>query len=81
MLTSIVKATRAHYAALQHRPSHDRVRLNYRVTSMAGVVTGSIHVKASTRGRRRGEITRLMNRLHAMYPEARSIACAYEEAI
>ena len=79
MYRSIVHATRAHYAALQHKPSPDRERLNYSVRNADGaaLTQGCVHVKTAGIGRRRAEVTKLTNRLHSMYPEAHTIACAY----
>jgi len=86
MLTGIIKATRAHYAALQHRPSADRVPLDYSVTAHAStcdsvMTAGTIWVKANAgsfnSNRRQAELTKLTNRLRAMYPEAHRIVCAY----
>lgn len=75
MLTSIVKATRAHFAALQHKAAPDRVALEY----LVGDHAGRIWVKAATPARKRMEVTKLANRLHAMYPEVpiKSIHCNY----
>ena len=87
MLTSIIKATRAHYAALQHRPSPDRARLMYQVTGyrLSDVLTsGSVWVKVRNKagyistGMRKREITRLLNRLQSMYPEAYEIGVDFE---
>jgi hypothetical protein len=66
---SIIKATRAHYAALQHRPSADRVPLYFSVQGYdhKTLVAGSVWVKAPTEGRRKAEMTKLQNRLAAMY--------------
>lgn len=102
MLTGIVKATRAHYAALQHKPALDREALDYEVTGdplhVPGASTpvppnmltaGTVWVKtriliftspptySTQNARRKREITRLMHRLHAMYPEAKGISCAF----
>jgi hypothetical protein len=92
MLTGIVKATRTHYAALQHKPSPDRVALDYDV---GGILCGTIWVKvdvysarhplssnlgSATNGRRKAEITKLVNRLRAMYPEATQITAEYRDA-
>lgn len=89
MLTHIVKATRAHYAALQHRAAPDRVPLDYVVLDPAGRVltSGRVQVKARPpkasnlsavmHGRRRAEMTRLTNRLLAMYPEAKRVEVSY----
>lgn len=87
MLTGIVKATRAHYAALQHRPSADRVPLDYVVyaraeTCIAAVTRGTVHVRALYAGpnsARKREMTRLINRLRAMYPEATEISAEYRD--
>ena len=92
MLTGIIKATRAHYAALQHKPAPDRVAIDYYEvtgvdnsdTRIAGTVWVKVDVYSqrhpyasnlakATEGRRQGELTRLTNRLFAMYPEVRSI--------
>ena len=90
MLTSIVKATRAHYAALQHRAAPDRVPLHYTVwakaSTCASVLTsGTIQVKMSFRpgsrlanGRRKAEMTKLANRLRTMFPESTEISVRYE---
>ena len=81
MLTGIVKATRAHYAALQHKPSADRIPLDYCVSSQDGqhiYTRGTVHVKAcGPNHRRERESTRLLKRLAAMYPEAAEIECSY----
>jgi hypothetical protein len=76
MLTGIIKATRAHYAALQHKPSADRVALDYEVT---GHTAGTVWVKIdpNNNGQRKREMTRLSNRLQSMFPEARDVHCAY----
>lgn len=74
MLTSIIKATRAHYAALQHKPSADRVALDYEVT---GHTAGTIWVIARTNAQRSANLTKLSNRLQAMYPEAKHVECSY----
>jgi hypothetical protein len=82
MLTSIVKATRAHYAALQHQPAADRTPLHYAVYSKAAIgallTSGTVHVKVETSGRRRMEMTKLQNRLSDMFPEANEIEVSYE---
>jgi hypothetical protein len=74
MLTSIVKATRAHYAALQHKPGPDRVALDYEVT---GHPAGTIWVIAKTNAQRSANLTKLFNRLQVMFPEARNVECSY----
>ena len=88
MLTSIVKATRAHYAALQHRPGPDRVPLDYsviqrdRVGSVLELTRGTIRVKVDGpryMARRRAERTKLQNRLRTMFPEATTIEVSYRE--
>jgi hypothetical protein len=77
MLKNILTATRAHYAALQHRASPDRLPLHYNI---GGVLSGTIQVKTFTKGgyqdngKRKREMTKLLNRLQAMYPE-----CSYFE--
>jgi hypothetical protein len=93
MLTGIVRATRAHYAALQHRAAPNRVPLWYSVAIGARLnadgsftprpdgshvlTAGCIQVKAPNESRRRAEITKLRNRLQAMYPESTHIECSY----
>jgi hypothetical protein len=91
MLTGIVKATRAHYAALQHRPSPEREALDFEVSTDTSVLlAGTIHVKTKVFGipynfttlkvsnaRRKAEVTKLTNRLQSMYPESTHIHCAY----
>ena len=76
MLTGIVKATRAHYAALQHRPAPDRTPLYYAVDD-GKAANGVIQVKAPTEARRKAEMTKLINRLQAMYPECKRFAASY----
>src|SRR5271166_6819861 len=78
MLTSIVKATRAHYAALQHRntPSDARVALDYEVP---GFTAGTVWVVARTKAQWKANCTRLINRLSAMYPEAQSMSVRYRQ--
>lgn len=76
---SILKATRRHYAALQHRPGEGRVGLRYHVYGATGLHQqilnyGTVWVKAANLARQKAEITKLMNRLRAMYPwEAKAI--------
>ncbi len=80
---SIVKAVRAHYAALQHKPSADRVPLYFSVQGYdkQTLVAGSIWVKVALQdsvlspkshsrveARRKAEMTKLENRLAVMYP-------------
>jgi hypothetical protein len=79
MLTSIIKATRAHYAALQHKPSPDRVALGYEVT---GHTAGTVWVKAPTKPLQRAAVTRLLHRLRSMYPEVHveRISCGFRES-
>lgn len=79
MLTSIVRATKTHYAALQHRPSPDRVPLYYTVFGTREIIltNGDIQVKADTNGKRKREITKLYNRLKCMYPEANYIDVSF----
>lgn len=74
MLTNVVKATRARYAALQHKPGPDRVAIDYEVS---GHTAGTVWVKAATEPRRKSELTKLNNRLRSMFPEAAMIHCAY----
>lgn len=90
MLTTVVKATRAHNAALKHRQGPGRTRLKYTVTDGSAVITSGCvwvrvgecgtYTQAYKNGRRRAEITRLMNRLRSMYPEylRPSFACWFE---
>lgn len=87
---SIVLATRAHYAALQHRKAPGRTRLNYSVRGgywetllMEGCIwvrvgADGTHTRAYVASRRKAELTKLRNRLRAMYPEASSIRCEFE---
>jgi hypothetical protein len=81
MLKNILLATRAHYAALQHRASPDRTPLHYTV---GGVLSGTVQVKVSTRngyidnGKRKREMTKLINRLQAMYPETSDIEVSFK---
>jgi len=74
MLTSIIKATRAHYAALQHKPSPDRVALDYEVP---GHTAGTIWVKVNRKGGVQAERTKLLRRLADMFPESRNLATAH----
>ena len=57
MLTGIIKATRAHYAALQHRPGDGRVGLNYNVETRDGeqLTAGTVWVKVGRAGHRRSQ--------------------------
>lgn len=88
MLTSIVRATKTHYAALQHRASPDREKLSYTVTIRSSFAPtryegGSIMVKTKNpsglinNGKRKREITKLYNRLKCMYPEANYIDVSF----
>jgi len=83
MLTGIIKATRAHYAALQHKPAADRVAIDYSVGHPinGNIVCGTIWVRAWNNvyhpGKRQAELTKLINRLSAMYPEARETRAQY----
>jgi hypothetical protein len=67
MLTNIVKATRAHYAALQHKPAADRAALVCTVEAADGTVLHrcTLHVK----GNRRAALTRALNLHRDMFPE------------
>lgn len=67
---NIVQATKKQYAALQHRASPDRTPLHFNVVGLTGKIltSGTIHVKAPTKARLKAEITKLSNRLSAMYP-------------
>jgi hypothetical protein len=89
MYTDIVKATRTHYAALQHRPSGEREALHYTVKGSAlpdpnYPIHGTIWVKTKSvmgsinTGKRKREMTKLNNRLSVMYPEAYRIEVWYE---
>jgi hypothetical protein len=75
MLKNILTATRAHYAALQHRASPDRLPLHYNI---GGVLSGTIQVKAPNNGRRKAEMTKLLNRLLIMYPETTDIEVSFK---
>lgn len=86
-MSSIIKATLAHYAALQHKPAPDRVAIDYEVTiggrilpgcnSASDDCSGTVWVKVSNNAMRAANLTRLNNRLRAMYPEALVIHCKY----
>ena len=74
MLTSIVKATREHYAALQHRPGNGHVKVIYQVAcNMTTLNHGTLWVTGASRTATRAAITRAESRLRAMYPEATSV--------
>ena len=90
MLTGIIRATRAHYAALQLRAAPDRIPLYYSVAirprlnsadEWVILTRGCIHVRALTESRRRAELTKLTRRLTAMFPEATDIDCSYQRGI
>jgi len=70
MLTSIVKATRRHYAALQHRPAPDRIGIYCTVGERPTYV---LWVRAPTESQRRAALTRTLNLLRAMWPEVQEI--------
>lgn len=86
-----IKAVRAHNAALKHKPSADRIPLWYSVSiecasfnadkaggSYRTLIAGNIQVKApNNNSRRKAEMTKLMNRLQAMYPEATHFEVSY----
>jgi hypothetical protein len=78
---SIVKATRTHYAMLQHKQSPDRIPLDYTVGASNGDVIQALRlwVKASTNGQRKAALTRVQNVLQAMWPEAKHIACVFPD--
>jgi hypothetical protein len=80
MLQSIVMATRAHYAALQHKPSPggDRIALDYEVT---GHTAGTVWVKAHDAPSRKREMTKLLARLRTMFPEASKFNAVYRGTI
>lgn len=72
MYATILRATRAHAAALRHRPEPGRVALDYKLEDSTGHVltAGTLWVHAATESARRAHMTRTVNRLHAMWPEA-----------
>ena len=75
---SIVKATRANYAALQHRKAPDRIELRAVLVDSGGDAHHWVYwVKATTNAQRVGALTRTHNRLRAMYPSARYISCSF----
>lgn len=79
-MSVIIKATRAHYAALQHRKEPDRIGLDYEVIDKNGhtLNSGTVWVKCRNDSARRAEVTRLTNRLQRMYPfEWKTISCEY----
>jgi len=87
---SILKATRRHYAALQHRPGSGRIAIDYEVTGQAAMtktqqttrdtsIVGTIWVRAATNAQRKGELTRLLNRLRAMYPCAQKYSAEFRD--
>lgn len=83
MYTSILKATRAHYAALKHRASPDRIPLHYTVeteseTGISILTRGTIYVKGDTKSKRKRELTKLLNRLQNLSPEASHIEVTYK---
>jgi len=71
-MSSIVKATRAHYSALQHRQSPDRFMVTYSVQAANGETLTAGRLWC--RGNVRGALTRTVNRLQAMYPEGRTFS-------
>lgn len=82
-MISIIEATRAHYAALQHKAGPDRTPLDYQVIGHNGniITAGTIHVKAGTNALRAANLTKLRNRLRAMYPfESKSILCKFRKS-
>lgn len=78
MSATIIKATRAHYAALQHKPSADRVALDYEVS---GHTAGTIWVKAPTNALRKANLTKLRVRLTAMFPEAHTLSVGFRDSL
>ena len=70
----LITATRAHYAALQHRASKDRIALDFTVNK---TWSGTIFVKASTNSRRKAEMTKLLNRLKILYPGVSNFSMEY----
>ena len=87
-----IKAVRAHNAALKHKPSADRIPLWYAVSikcasfnaDHAGgntrtLIAGTIHVKAGNDSLRKAQMTKLLNRLQAMYPEASRFEVSYDK--
>jgi hypothetical protein len=78
---SIVKATRANYAALQHRDDGIRKALNVRLETKAGEVHRWVFwVIADSDAKRKREITRALRRMMAMYPfEWKSVAASFDK--
>jgi hypothetical protein len=81
-MSAVVRATRTHYAMLQHRQSPDRVPLAYEVLGVGGhhIQSACLWVKAGTEGRRKAALTRVTNVLLAMFPEARTVTCEFPKA-
>lgn len=65
---SILKATRANYAALQHKPDGARVALDVCLETKADSLCWRFWVRVPTPAARQREITRAVNRVKAMYP-------------
>jgi hypothetical protein len=79
-MKSIVQATRAHYAALQHRPSPERVALDYEVIGHDGrtLNAGTVWVKAKNNAQRKANMTKLKNQMRDMYPfEIETFECKF----
>jgi len=71
-MQSVIKATRANYAALKHRPGPDRYRMDAYLRLASGErLDWTFWVKLpENRDRwRAAAMTRAMNRLFAMYPD------------
>lgn len=86
MLKNVLLATRAHYAALQHKASLDRKELSYYVEGKLNGITwkltsGSIWVKAGTDKLRKSNMTKLTNRLFTMFPEATFVEVSFVKKI
>lgn len=78
---NVIQATRRHYAMLQHKKAPDRIALDYEVTAGDGsLIQGArLWVKASTEAQRKATLTRTVNVLLAMFPEARSVHASYQD--
>ncbi len=66
---NIIQATKAHYMALQKRPGPGMIPLKYSVEGFGGELlnSGTVFVKVRDNVRKRMEMTKLTNRLMAMY--------------
>lgn len=76
---NIVQATRANFAALQHRPDGRRIRLHVVLERACGeFIAWDFWVLAATPAQRKAQLTRAVNRVRAMYPfETRAIDATY----